>query len=209
MSFQERTELKGTILPAHSALLPVSYFETLPKSFQERADLELHVEGKILPAHSALLCIHSSIFSSIISDIEATSQAMRPQAVVVPMTGDSHQNILALLAFIYKMSNSTANMPDMVRDRRARETAAQMAAPAHKYGFDDIVRYCDDSLSSWATVSHFSSSDITEWIAFAEDLKLEKTLAAFEVQLIRLKAQMEAIAQARESRKPCQIGQRL
>ncbi|KAK9865152.1 hypothetical protein WJX84_006881 [Apatococcus fuscideae] len=78
------------------------------------------------------------------------------------------------------MSKSTANMPDMVRDRRARETAAQMAAPAHKYGFDDIVRYCDDSLSSWATVSHFSSSDITEWIAFAEDLKLEKTLAAFE-----------------------------
>ncbi|KAK9868204.1 hypothetical protein WJX84_005749 [Apatococcus fuscideae] len=115
----------------------------------------------------------------------ATCKGSRPKALVVPMEGDSYKGVWALLEFIYSVSRFPASMPDLVRNEAARGTAIDMIAPAHKYGFDNILRYCDDIFSSWApTASSFSCEHIASWISFADKYKLEKTLAALELQLI-------------------------
>lgn len=163
----------------------VSYLEGLPKPFVARADLELHVQDRVLQAHSALLSLHSSTFATIISDLETTSGPTRPQPIVVPMTGDCSQHVLALLSFIYKMSQRIGGMPNILQEAAVQQEITDMAVPAHKYGFDKILCYCDDSLSAWAAARELPLHNfIMDWICFSEQHKLAKTLAAWELQLI-------------------------
>ena len=152
--------------------------EGFPESFRSMANIELEVGGSIFPVHQHLLCLHSKVFSQLCSSCAPQAS---PTRTTVPLSDDRPQEAYSYLLLLYQRVQAKPNITQKV----SAQVAAGAACFAHKYAASKQLELCDALLHEKIGFKCKASHEVAawgplQWISFAEQHHLPKTLAGWE-----------------------------
>ena len=161
------------------------FLSSFPESFRQLASTELEVSGTIFAVHQDLLSLHSTVFSDLFAS--CSSKGSRPR---VPLRGDEPADVLACLKLMYGHAKGVTQETELVS---TMPDAVRVAGIAHKYAADLQLEACDMYLHKQVGANTSKDNDTSsdpkavsawgalQWIAFAEQHALRRTLASWEL----------------------------
>ena len=149
----------------------VPYFEGILDGLAELADLKLVVEGQDLPAHSYILISKSPVLMAAV----AAASSDKQRITRVPLPGESKQDVMTVLKYLYNTNSSIQSADD----------AVAMAKFAHKYNMSELLDQSTKYLVLHVqSLGVLSASTVFDWVNFAESNKLGMVLAHCERYIV-------------------------